>query len=115
MGGHIIIFLILLNILHDRTYFGYRPFYWCCKKPNGARDPEKTENPAFVPDYQHSNGSNTQKDTATGESSIGTPNKDVIHERADVYRIVNRMNSRARSMGAKKDMDRVNSSVRFFG
>ena len=115
MGAHIIIFLLLLYILHERTYFGYRPFFWCCTKPENSRDPETAENPTFLPDYQLSNRhTDTQNETATGAKTKDAANDDVLHERADVYRIVGHMNSRARSLGAKADIDRVNSSVRFF-
>ena len=113
MGAHIIIFLVLLFILHDRTYYGYRPFFWCCTKPEDVRDPETAENPVFVPDYQLSNGhTDSQNETPAGEQTINAPNDDVLQERSDVYRLVSHMNSHARSLGSTEVVDRFNSSVR---
>ena len=109
MGAHIIIFLSLLFILHDRTYFGYRPFFWCCTKPEDVSDPETAENPEFVPDYQLSNGhTDSRNETPTGEQTVGAPNDDVLQERSYVYQSVSRMTTHARSLGS------TDSSVRFF-
>ena len=102
MGAHIIIFLFLLYILHERTYFGYRPLFWCCAKPEDPRDPETAENPAFAPDHQYSNchaNGNGQNGTPTlnGGRQAGAQDDDVLQERSEVYRVVDRMHSRVRS------------------
>ena len=115
MGAHIIIFLSMLFILHDRTYFGYRPFFWCCTKPEDVSDPETAENPEFVPDNQLSNGhTDSRNETPTGEQTVGAPNDDVLQERSYVYRSVSRMTTHARSLNATVVVDRFDSSVRFF-
>ena len=93
MGAHIIIFLSLLYILHDRTYYGYRPFFWCCTKLEEVRDPKTAENPVFVPDYQLSNGHATSQ---KGKPIVGrlecAQDNDMLQERAKVYRVVDLMN-----------------------
>lgn len=115
MMGHILLFLFLLYYLHDRTYFGYRPFFWCCETPEDPRDdPDSYENGAFDSDQQyapHSNGkanghSNglTHNGGANGTpNGVGAQNEDILNERAEVYRFVDRINSHVRSSQCSKE------------
>lgn len=90
MGSHIIIFLFLLYILHERTYFSYRPFFWCFANPH---EQESVENPAFVPESQISDGKEKYMTEALSSSGLIDVKDDVSRERSEVHRMVECMDS----------------------
>lgn len=92
MGAHIIILLFLLFILHDRAYFNYRPFFWCCSKTEPSNDSDSAEKALPVREHQLPNGFLTNE-SETSRCETPDVNDDVINERAKVYRVMERISS----------------------
>lgn len=83
------IFLSLLYILHDRTYFSYRPFFYYCSSSFEAEpdDNDSCENPKIP----HPIG--TPVTTPAPINGAGKNDTDVVLEEQDVRRYVEKLSS----------------------